>query len=152
MSQKVWKETARSLGNVNEIQLVKCGLLPDLQSSMYVYVILQFVLYLTCFCIRRVWRYERGNQNPYIEEEQTTQWPQEKIQKDSGIHVPLFRFFCVVSCKSLFVLFLLVIIVVCPTLIYSFWLPLWFIKTFYLAHRSKWKDRQGKGHILCPWE
>jgi hypothetical protein len=23
-----------------------------------------------------------GNQNPYIEEEQTTQWPEEKVQKD----------------------------------------------------------------------
>ena len=32
--------------------------------------------------VRRVWRYQRGNQNPYIEEEQTTQWPQEKVQKD----------------------------------------------------------------------
>jgi hypothetical protein len=30
---------------------------------------------------RRVWRYQRGNQNPYIEE-QTTQWPNEKVQKD----------------------------------------------------------------------
>jgi hypothetical protein len=29
---------------------------------------------------RRVWRYQRGNQNPYIEKEQTTQWP--KGQKD----------------------------------------------------------------------
>jgi hypothetical protein len=28
------------------------------------------------------WRYQRGNQNPYIEEEQTTQWPREKVQKD----------------------------------------------------------------------
>ena len=27
---------------------------------------------------RRVWRYQRGNQNPYIEEEQTTQWPKRK--------------------------------------------------------------------------
>ena len=27
----------------------------------------------------RVWRYQRGNQNPYIEEEQ---WPKEKVQKD----------------------------------------------------------------------
>jgi len=27
-------------------------------------------------------RYQRGNQNPYIEEEQTTQWPTEKVQKD----------------------------------------------------------------------
>jgi hypothetical protein len=31
---------------------------------------------------RRVWRYQRGNQNRYIEEEQTTQWPEEKAQKD----------------------------------------------------------------------
>ena len=28
---------------------------------------------------RRVWRYERGSQNPYIEEEQTTQWPKDKL-------------------------------------------------------------------------
>jgi hypothetical protein len=27
-------------------------------------------------------RYQRGNQNPYIEEEQTTKWPKEKVQKD----------------------------------------------------------------------
>ena len=32
--------------------------------------------------LRRVWRYQRGNQNPYIEEEQITQWPKEKWQKD----------------------------------------------------------------------
>jgi hypothetical protein len=32
--------------------------------------------------LRRVWRYQRGNQNPYIEEEQTTQWPSGKGQKD----------------------------------------------------------------------
>ena len=31
---------------------------------------------------RRVWRYQRGNHNLYIEEEQTTQWPKEKEQKD----------------------------------------------------------------------
>ena len=28
---------------------------------------------------RRVWRYQRGNQNLYIEEEQTIQWPKEKV-------------------------------------------------------------------------
>ena len=27
-------------------------------------------------------RYQRGNQNLYIEEEQTTQWPKEKVQTD----------------------------------------------------------------------
>jgi hypothetical protein len=32
--------------------------------------------------IRRVWRYKWGNHNPYIEEEQTTQWPKEKAQND----------------------------------------------------------------------
>ena len=32
--------------------------------------------------LRRVCRYQRDNQNPYIEEEQTTQWPKEKAQKD----------------------------------------------------------------------
>jgi len=32
--------------------------------------------------IRRVWRYQRGNQNPYSKEEQTTQWTKEKAQKD----------------------------------------------------------------------
>jgi hypothetical protein len=31
---------------------------------------------------RRVWRYQRGKQNPYIEEKHTTQWPKEKVQKD----------------------------------------------------------------------
>jgi hypothetical protein len=31
---------------------------------------------------KRVWRYPRGNQNPYIYKEQTTQWPKEKGQKD----------------------------------------------------------------------
>ena len=33
--------------------------------------------------IRRVWRYQRGNQNPYIEEKQTKQWAKEKVQKDT---------------------------------------------------------------------
>ena len=32
--------------------------------------------------VRRVWRYQRGNQIAYVEEEQTTQWPKEKVQKD----------------------------------------------------------------------
>ena len=36
----------------------------------------------TAMDMRKVWRYQRGNQNPYIEEEQTTQWPKEKGQKD----------------------------------------------------------------------
>jgi hypothetical protein len=30
----------------------------------------------------RVWRYQRSNQKPYIEEEETTQWSKENKQKD----------------------------------------------------------------------
>jgi len=47
-------------------------------------VIVRFVDIGDQHCVRRVWRYQRGNQNPYtsIEEEQTTQWPKEKVQKD----------------------------------------------------------------------
>jgi hypothetical protein len=30
----------------------------------------------------RVGRYQRDNQNPYIEQEQTTQWPKKKVQKE----------------------------------------------------------------------
>ena len=47
--------------------------------------------YVVCFqlfnCLRWLFEEEsedtkRGNQNPYIKEEQTTQWPKEKLQKD----------------------------------------------------------------------
>ena len=34
------------------------------------------------YVIRRVWRYQRDNQNPYIEVKQTTQWQKGKVQKD----------------------------------------------------------------------
>jgi hypothetical protein len=44
-------------------------------------VLIQIWLYIENH-LRRVWKYQRGNQNPYIEEEQTTQWPKEKVQKD----------------------------------------------------------------------
>ena len=37
---------------------------------------------ISTWIIKRVWRYQSGNQNPYIEEEQTTQWSKEKVQKD----------------------------------------------------------------------
>ena len=47
-------------------------------------------MYISVFCgveFRRVWRYQRGNQNPYIEEEQTTQWPKENKQKDKQRYI-----------------------------------------------------------------
>ena len=43
--------------------------------------------------VRRVCRYQRGNQNPYIEDEQTTQWPKEKDKRTNNdlqnIHIKL---------------------------------------------------------------
>ena len=36
--------------------------------------------------VRRVWRHQKGNQNPYIEEEQTTQWSKEKVKQRSTKH------------------------------------------------------------------
>jgi hypothetical protein len=41
-----------------------------------------YVSFISVLYIRRVWRYQRSNQNPYIEREQTTQWPKVKGQKD----------------------------------------------------------------------
>ena len=40
-----------------------------------------FHYYRVCTRCRRMWRYQRGNQNPYIEK-QTKQWPEEKVQRD----------------------------------------------------------------------
>jgi hypothetical protein len=55
------------------------------------YVIVQYIVFTARWAIqahvmlpvgRRVWRYQRVNQNPYIKEWQTTQWPKEKVQRD----------------------------------------------------------------------
>jgi hypothetical protein len=44
--------------------------------------------------VRRVWRYQMGNHNPYIEKDQTTQWPKEKVYNRTNndlqnIHIKL---------------------------------------------------------------
>ena len=48
----------------------------------WVWPVFTSVLWCSFCSIRRVWRYQRCNQNPNIEEEQTTQWPKEKVQKN----------------------------------------------------------------------
>ena len=65
------------------------GCLPLCSNSYLIIVNRLFTLkmilntgFLWAKIIRRVWRYQRGNQKPYIKEEQTTQWPKEKVQKD----------------------------------------------------------------------
>ena len=47
---------------------------------LHIYIIT--VNHVMVATVRRVWRYQRGNQNSYIEEAQTTQWPKEKVQRD----------------------------------------------------------------------
>ena len=37
---------------------------------------------VSSFIVRRVWRYQKGNQNLYIKVELTTQWSKEKVHKD----------------------------------------------------------------------
>jgi hypothetical protein len=37
---------------------------------------------MVCILLSLIQRYQRGNQNPYIDQEQTTQWPKDKVQKD----------------------------------------------------------------------
>ena len=71
---------------------VFCGLKQD--NSSWAFFLTTELNFLACFTVvvglllgfflhtRRVWRYQRGNQNTHIEEEQTTQWRKEKGQKD----------------------------------------------------------------------
>jgi hypothetical protein len=54
---------------------IKKPKIPELWTFVWSFCTLQNVVTVQ----RRVWRYQRGNQNPYIEEEETTQWPKEKI-------------------------------------------------------------------------
>jgi hypothetical protein len=43
---------------------------------------IRYIYYWNVQFLRKVWRYQRGKQNSYIEEEQTTQWPKEKSTKE----------------------------------------------------------------------
>jgi hypothetical protein len=40
------------------------------------------IMHIYRYQIIWVWRYQRGNKNSYIEEEQITKWPKEKVRKD----------------------------------------------------------------------
>ena len=55
-------------------------------SASFIHWLLQVVIYITVsilnMCKKSLKIPKGGNQNPYIEEEQTTQWPKEKVQKD----------------------------------------------------------------------
>ena len=65
--------------------LLMCGDIYPATSVSMVGVQDFIIIVVTCIIlvgqVRRVWRYQRGNQNLYIEE-QTTQLPNKKVQKD----------------------------------------------------------------------
>ena len=65
------------------LRIVKCQTRVSCHVISIDHILFTIIYYiLLILFIRRVCRYQRGNQNPYIEEEQTTQWPKEKVQKD----------------------------------------------------------------------
>jgi hypothetical protein len=59
--------------------MVSCSSSSDFNSPQKTAADLSYTTFKTD-CYKRL--HQRGNQNPYIEEEQTTQWPNEKVQKD----------------------------------------------------------------------
>jgi len=57
----------------------------------------------------------------------------------SGVRVALSLVFCVMFCRSLFVLFSCGHCIVCPSSIYGFWLPLWYLQNFLsILENKKW--------------
>jgi hypothetical protein len=64
--------------------------------------------------IRRVWRYHRSNQNLYIKEEQTTQWPKER--KSTKGQTTIYKTY--INIRRVW-----------RYLIYRFWLLLWYLQT-----------------------
>jgi hypothetical protein len=71
-----------------------CIVCPSIYGFRFFPIVLSVLLFMVSdFClmyvprfvlldkVRRVWRYQRGNHNPYIEDEQTTQWPKEKYKR-----------------------------------------------------------------------
>jgi hypothetical protein len=74
-------------------------------------------------------RYQRGNQNPYIEDEQTTQWT-----KDTKGVIRISFVHCVV----------------CSSSIYGFWLPLWYLLSIVLSVRLRYTDSDYPFGIFCP--
>jgi hypothetical protein len=69
-----------------QVIAISTSILPFLKMLLIDVFIIYFLSDLQTkhsFLIRRVQRYQRGNHNPYIEE-QTRQWPKEKVQKGNN--------------------------------------------------------------------
>ena len=57
-------------------------------NSLFHFTITCFVCQLNCLfhksCLRKIWGYQRGNQNPQFKERQTTQWSKEKDKRTNN--------------------------------------------------------------------
>ena len=73
--QRIWNKCNSNSQNVDKLFLM-------IAITLSQHTKILFIPRNIFFYIRKVWRYQRGNQNLYIEEEQTTQWPKGKVQKD----------------------------------------------------------------------
>jgi hypothetical protein len=108
-----------------------------------------YLLHLTSlfFTQRRVWRYQRGNQNSYIEEEHNGQKKKSVVCSSIyGLWLALWYLLTLLFCEVLSQPLVFLDCILVPSLNYSFWLSIWYIQTF-LA----WNDiifREIYNHVL----
>jgi hypothetical protein len=61
------------------------------------YTLKYFIGCMRTLLTKRVWRHQRGNQNPFIKEELTTQWPKENVQKDKQrLLIVIYSIYCLI--------------------------------------------------------
>ena len=83
---ELWNRKCSNLQRISKSANIKVQACKAIDSNKYTLMNQNYMLFNYFFSkwlsIRRIWRYQRGNQNQYIEEKQTTQWPKEKVQKN----------------------------------------------------------------------
>jgi hypothetical protein len=101
-------------------------------------------------------RYQRGNQHPYTEEEQTTQWPKD-TKEVIRIRIQKKKIFWPLCCLFFFSIRILITslvsfghCVVCSSLVYGFWLPLWYLLTIVLSVLLQYTDSDYLFGIFWP--
>jgi len=78
-----WKENLDKGGCVNTIYWAFMKEFDKVPNFRLIHKLEKYQITRQCSrWTRRAWKYQNGNQNLYIKEEQTTHWPKEKVQKD----------------------------------------------------------------------
>jgi hypothetical protein len=94
------------------------------------------------FTMVKVCRYQRGYQNPYIEEEQTTQWSKFEDTKEVIFFNIQILIIPLVSSNFDHC-------VVCSSSIHEFWLPLWYLQTLLGMAPALHNRKCGRCYILA---